>query len=241
MHAGQLLVTQWLLLPYRAYQRADTAPCSPRLWYAHVHLPALAQHDELASVCQAAMENIWNHRRVAETAAKSCMVCYKPSTSVLITPDNKDFFYICPSHLKDRNFAVPTDDEAKAMADKKKKEDLDREIEAVKKEFEEKMKKKQQKKDKKDKDKDAKDKEKDDKKSDKDEQERDDKIKALTDKSEASSTAKAGTDDGPRVFRLQKHFYNMRLEKMRNAEAAKRNLQRLKNPSLFPSVPSGLP
>jgi septal ring factor EnvC (AmiA/AmiB activator) len=208
----------------------------------------LIQHNKLRSLSRAtltttvAMENIWNHRRVAETAAKSCMICYKPSTSVLITPDNKDFFYICPSHLKDRNFAVPTDDEAKVIADKKKKEELDREIEAVKKEFDEKMKKKQQKKDKaKDKDKDAKDKEKDDKKSDKDEQERDDKIKALTDKAEASSTTKAGTDDGPRVFQLQKHFYNMRLEKMRHAEAAKRNLQRLKNPSLFPSVPSGLP
>lgn len=190
------------------------------------------------------MENIWHHRKVAETAAKGCMVCYKPSTSVLITPDNKDFFYICPSHLKDRNFALPTDDEAKAIADKKKKEELDREIEAVKKEYDEKMKKKQQKKDKskdKDKDKDAKDKDKDDKKSDKDEQERDDKIKALTDKADASSTAKAGTDDGPRVFQLQKHFYSMRLEKMRNAEAAKRNRERMRNPSLFPSVPSGNP
>ena len=115
------------------------------------------------------MENIWHHRRVAETAAKGCMICYKPSAGVLITPDSKDFFYICPSHLKDRNFALPTDDEAKAIADRKKKEELDREIEAVKKEYEEKMKKKQQKKDKskdKDKDKDAKGKEKDDKKSD---------------------------------------------------------------------------
>ncbi|THX13348.1 DUF1742-domain-containing protein [Aureobasidium pullulans] len=190
------------------------------------------------------MENIWHHRRVAETAAKGCMICYKPSASVLITPDSKDFFYICPSHLKDRNFALPTDDEAKAIADRKKKEELDREIEAVKKEYEEKMKKKQQKKDKsknKDKDKDAKDKEKDDKKSDQEEKERDDKIKALTDKADASSTTKSGLDDGPRVFQLQKHFYNMRLEKMRNAEAAKRNRERMRNPQLFPSVPSGNP
>ncbi|KAI4721661.1 DUF1742-domain-containing protein [Aureobasidium sp. EXF-10727] len=183
------------------------------------------------------MENIWHHRRVADTAAKGCMVCYKPSASVLITPDSKDFFYICPSHLKDRNFALPTDDEAKAIADRKNKEDLDREIAAVKKEFDEKMKKKQQKKDKA-KDKDAKDKDKTD---DKDEKERDDKIKALTDKADSSSTSKTGTDDGPRVFQLQKHFYNMRLEKLRNAEAAKRQRERLRNPALFPSVPSGNP
>ncbi|KAI5239375.1 DUF1742-domain-containing protein [Aureobasidium subglaciale] len=177
------------------------------------------------------MENIWHHRKVAETAAKGCM----PSSSVLITPDSKDFFYICPSHLKDRNFALPTDDEAKAIAERKKKEELDREIEAVKKEYEEKMKKKQQKKDKsKDKDKDAKGK-------DKEEQERDNKIKALTDKADASSTAKSGVDDGPRVFQLQKHFYNQRLEKMRNAEAAKRARERMRNPQLFPSVPSGNP
>lgn len=159
------------------------------------------------------MENIWHHRRVAETAAKSCMVCYKPSSSVLITPDTKDFFYICPSHLKDRNFALPTDDEAKAMAERKKKEELDREIEAVKKEYEEKMKKKQQKKDKtkdKDKDKDAKDK--DDTKTDAAEKERDDKIKALTDKAGAlSSQAQPTVDDGPRVFRLQKHVSSPQL------------------------------
>lgn len=186
------------------------------------------------------MENIWYHRKVADTAAKACMICYKPSASVLITPDSKDFFYICPSHLKDRNFALPTDDEAKAIADRKKKEELDREIEAVKKEYDDKMKKKQQKKDKA-KDKDAKDKEKEKATDDKDEKERDDKIKALTDKADASSTSKPGTDDGPRVFQLQKHFYNMRLEKMRNAEAAKRNRERLRNPSLFPSVPTGNP
>lgn len=33
--------------------------------------------------------NIYTHRKVAETAAKSCDICYKPSSSVLITPDKK--------------------------------------------------------------------------------------------------------------------------------------------------------
>lgn len=33
--------------------------------------------------------NIYHHRKVAESAAKACDICYKPSTSVLITPGNK--------------------------------------------------------------------------------------------------------------------------------------------------------
>lgn len=33
--------------------------------------------------------NIYTHRKVAETKAKSCDVCFKISSSVLITPDNK--------------------------------------------------------------------------------------------------------------------------------------------------------
>lgn len=35
------------------------------------------------------LQNTWHHRKVADTAAKACFVCYKPSSSVLITPDNK--------------------------------------------------------------------------------------------------------------------------------------------------------
>lgn len=150
------------------------------------------------------MENIWHHRKVADTAAKGCLICYKPSSSVLITPDSKDFFYVCPSHLKDRNFAVPTEDEAKAIADRKKKEELDKEIELIKKEYEEKMKKKKEKRKGKDKDKDKKDdKDKDTKKTEaesdaQDEKEKEDKISALT-KEEPKA------DDGPRIFRLQKY------------------------------------
>ena len=33
--------------------------------------------------------NIYHLRRVADTAAKACSICYKPSSCVLITPDNK--------------------------------------------------------------------------------------------------------------------------------------------------------
>ncbi len=36
-------------------------------------------------------------------------------------------------------------------------------------------------------------------------------------------------------------FYQMRLDKLRNAEIAKRNRERLQNPANFPSVPKNLP
>ncbi len=36
-----------------------------------------------------AFPNVYVHRKVAETKAKSCDICYKLSTSVLITADNK--------------------------------------------------------------------------------------------------------------------------------------------------------
>ncbi|KAF2100676.1 DUF1742-domain-containing protein [Rhizodiscina lignyota] len=183
------------------------------------------------------LKNEWHHRKVAEGQAKACWVCFKPSTSVLITPDNKDFFYICPGHLKDRGFAIPDADEAAAVEERKKKEALDREIEAVKKEYAEKQKEKEKKRKEKEKNKD-KDKKKEDKKEEEeedknDEKERDEKIKSLEQKDPEK------TDDGPRIFNLHKNFYQQRVERLRNIEQAKRNRERLKNPSAFPSVPSG--
>lgn len=38
-----------------------------------------------------------------------------------------------------------------------------------------------------------------------------------------------------------RNFYQQRLDKKRNAEIAKRNRERLQNPSLFPAVPKDLP
>ncbi|KAK4696764.1 hypothetical protein P7C71_g1203, partial [Lecanoromycetidae sp. Uapishka_2] len=90
--------------------------------------------------------NLWHLRKVAEASAKSCDICYKPTTSVLITPDNK--------------------------------------------------------------------------------------IQALTNKQTPTVA-----DDIPRIYTLQKVFYQKRLDRIRNAEIAKRNKERLKNPTMFPSVP----
>jgi len=36
-----------------------------------------------------AFQNVYTHRKVAENAAKGCEICYKPSSSVLVTPDSK--------------------------------------------------------------------------------------------------------------------------------------------------------
>ena len=90
----------------------------------------------------------------------------------------QDHFYACSGHLKDKGFASPIVD-AKEAAEKKKKEELDREIELIKKEHEEKMKRKS--KNKKDKKEDGKENDEKGKKKEEDEEvkaekEKDDKV-----------------------------------------------------------------
>ncbi|KAE8353918.1 VPS4-associated protein 1 [Aspergillus coremiiformis] len=185
-------------------------------------------------------QNNYHLRRVADTAVKSCYVCHKPSSSVLITPDNKDFFYVCPIHLKDRHFCSPIVD-AEEEEKKKKEEALAKEIEKVKKEYEEKQKRKKEKGKGKEKKSDDESKNQEgssnatNKKEQSDEKERDEKIESLKKSASSASTS----DDGPRIFALHKNFYQMRIDRLRNFEAAKRNRQRLQDPSFFPSVPSG--
>ncbi|KAM5369094.1 hypothetical protein ACJZ2D_009189 [Fusarium nematophilum] len=89
--------------------------------------------------------NIYTHRKVADTAAKACDICYKSSTSVLITPDKKG-------------------------------------------------------------------------------------------KEESPAP-----EEEPRVFELKSTFYQQRLMKKRQAEAAKLDRERASKPGYFPSVPSDAP
>ncbi|CAI7651616.1 unnamed protein product [Penicillium bialowiezense] len=190
------------------------------------------------------LTNVYHVRRVAETSAKACMICYKPSTTVMITPDNKDFFYVCPAHLQDRHFCSPIID-TEGQAKRLKDDAMAEEIEKVKKEYEEKQRRKKERKasskdeDEKDKDKDdTNDKGKDTPESSKnDEKERDEKIASIQKKNGTETKP----DDSPRVFSLHKNFYQMRIDRLRNIEMAKRNQERMKNPSLFPSVPTGKP
>ncbi|KAK3388751.1 VPS4-associated protein 1 [Sordaria brevicollis] len=184
--------------------------------------------------------NLYTHRKVAENKSKSCDICYRLSTSVLITPDNKDFFYICPSHLKETSFCTPKID-TEAIEARKKKE-LEEEIERVKKEYEEKQKKKQEKGKEAEKEK-GKDKKEDEKSKDKDEK-KDEKDQEKSKDSRITSregTKSPPVEEEPRTFELRPTFYQQRLLKKRQAEIAKRNRERLQDPTFFPSVPKNLP
>merc|ERR1712000_774866 len=155
--------------------------------------------------------NLYTHRKVAEASAKACDICYKPSTSVLITPDKKDFFYVCVGHLKDRYFCTPKIDEE---ARKKKREQaMAEETERVKKEYEEKQRKKKEKEERA-----KKEKEKDDKDDKNDDEKKKDRKSSDDDKGDS----KEEEEEEPRVFELKSTFYSQRLLKKRQAGAAKR-------------------
>ncbi|KAI0909401.1 VPS4-associated protein 1 [Ustulina deusta] len=184
------------------------------------------------------LPNIWHHRKVADTSAKGCEICFKPSTSVLITPDKQDFFYVCLAHLQDRGFCSPIIDHD-AVAAKRKKE-MDEEVERLKREYEEKQRKKKEKEAEKGKDQDKeKDKKDDQEKGDDKGEKKEDSTSDDKGKSKQKSPAEA--EEEPRVFALQRAFYQRRIDRKRQAEMAKRNRERLNNPNFFPSVPKGLP
>ncbi|KDN62071.1 hypothetical protein CSUB01_10401 [Colletotrichum sublineola] len=180
--------------------------------------------------------NIYTHRKVAESAAKGCDVCYRATSSVLVAQENKDFFYVCPNHLKDKNFCSPIID--KEAVEARKKKELEEEVERVKKEYEEKQKKK---KEKEEKDKNAnKDKEKEKDNNDKNNEDEKKEDGARPPENDGPETPTPSTEE-PRVFALHKNFYGIRLEKKRQMEIARRNRERLQQPNLFPSVPKGAP
>lgn len=192
---------------------------------------SLAAHIDCRTM---AAKNLYHRRLVDQSHAKSCWICYKLSAVVLITPDNDDWFHICPSHLTDRNFATAKD--AEHLQKKKREQDLEAEIEAVKKEYAEKQQKRLEKR----KSKDAKkDQSKTEEKAqdEQDEKEKQEKLNAL----QKTKDAEQNANDGPRVFELHRKFFDMRMQKKRDAENAKRDRARLKNPNTFPSVPTGDP
>ena len=186
-------------------------------------------------------KNLYHRRLVADSAAKACWICYKPSSIVLITPDQDDYFYICAGHLKDTKFATAKD--ADDVAERKRNEELAKEIEAVKKEFEEKMRKKMARRKQKEYEKDGKEEKKKDgkeaeKEDAKDETEKEERLKELEKKKDPAEKTK---EDGPRLFELHKQFWGMRMQKKRDAEVARRNRERLRTQGGLPSVPTGNP
>lgn len=185
-------------------------------------------------------QNKYTVRKVAETAAKACDVCYRPSTTVLITEDNKDFFYICPVHLTDRNFCGPIIDAEAAKA--KRERQMAEEKAKILKEFEEKQKKKKEKEEKansKDADKD-KDKSKDDDK-DKKEDKSDEKKSDAAGSKEPEDSAAADEETEIRAYELKRSFFDQRVKRRRQAEAAKRDRERASQPGYFPDAPTHTP
>ncbi|TGZ83984.1 DUF1742-domain-containing protein [Ascodesmis nigricans] len=184
-------------------------------------------------------QNNYIHRRVAPASAKPCFICYRSSTSVLITPDNADWFYTCASHLEDRGFAAKNGPN-KEDVEKERKEKLEKEMERVKKEWEEKEKKKKMTKE------DGKDEEgkrKKDEKRGETKQEKDKEKEKEGDKSkkdDAQGKEKEATKpSGPDSYTLHKKIFEMRLNRLRQQQQAKRNLELLKSASL--NVPKGDP
>lgn len=53
--------------------------------------------DQRRNAAMASFPNVYTHRKVAEAASKRCEICFKPSTSVLVTPD-KQVRLIISSH-----------------------------------------------------------------------------------------------------------------------------------------------
>jgi len=195
----------------------------------------------MAATAAAGPKNLYHRRLVAEGSAKACWICYKPSSTVLITAESSDdWFHICPGHLTDRKFAIPKDEED--LVKKKQEEELKKEIEAVKKEYEERQRKKAEKRKAKEK-KDGKqpDEKADQKKEDdEDEKVKEEKVKALEEK-KIGSEQKGNAVEGPRIFELQKNFWQMRMQKRREAEFARKNRERMRQPGLFPAVPGNNP
>ncbi|KAK4151726.1 hypothetical protein C8A00DRAFT_35626 [Chaetomidium leptoderma] len=186
-----------------------------------------------------AFPNVYTHRKVADTKAKSCDICFKLSCSVLITSDNRDWFYVCPSHLKDTGFCTPKIDHAAIEA--RKKRELEEEVERVKKEYEEKQKKKKEKAEKGEKKDEVEDKKGKDGKSGEDINKSQDKPEPIKDGTATSPAEEEGEEEEPRVFELKSTFYQQRVNRKRQAEIAKRNRERMQNPTFFPSVPKNLP
>ncbi|KAF7558438.1 hypothetical protein G7046_g5712 [Stylonectria norvegica] len=146
----------------------------------------------------------------------------------------KDFFFVCPAHLKDHYFCTPKIDQEALKAKREKK--LEEEKERLKKEYEEKQRKK--------KEKEAKSKEKDDDKGkdkDKDKDKKDDDKKDEPKAEKDKEQDESSEEEEPRVFELKGTFYTQRLMKKRQIEAKKRDRERASQPGYFPSVPSDLP
>lgn len=228
-----LLPTTTYSLPYTTQLHLSGFACDTLLGPARWALASPAQHAKMAL-------NLYHRRLVRDSDSKACWICYKPTATVLSAPDNSDWFFICPGHLSDPKFAISKD--AEDLSKKQKDAEIEKEIEAVKKEFQEKMKKKMDRQRIKEWEKEGKNvKEEQKKLADLDEkklkEEEEAKLKELEEKKKKQSSQEKVVVDGPRIFELHKNFWQMRVQKKAQAAAAKRQAERMRNPTFFPSVP----
>lgn len=86
------------------------------------------------------LSNSYIQKRVANTDAKACFLCYKPTTSVMVSEaPGVDYFFACDTHLSDPGFAVVEQACQTAIAEREQKI---RELEAIRTQWEEVQKKK---------------------------------------------------------------------------------------------------
>ncbi|AET41668.1 Vfa1p Ecym_8398 [Eremothecium cymbalariae DBVPG len=54
------------------------------------------------------MENVYTKRKVSAASASTCLVCLKPTTTVMYNKSGQDWFYCCDLHILDNpQFAQP--------------------------------------------------------------------------------------------------------------------------------------
>ncbi|TQS34856.1 hypothetical protein Golomagni_04746 [Golovinomyces magnicellulatus] len=197
--------------------------------------------------------NLYTHRQVAGTAAKPCEICSKPSTSVLLASGNKDFFYVCSIHLKDKGFCRPSQNENSVTA--QNNQELNDEILRLKLKYDEKKNKKKT----------------EDRKEQENKEQTTEKVdlKGSDPKSTdqvvsyhptlfildiLASSSHSNTNDlkkkvlspvssveGTKDFVLLDIFYQQRINKKRHIDILKQRNERILNPNLFPQVPKNTP
>ncbi|KAG0639586.1 VPS4-associated protein 1 [Tuber brumale] len=185
-------------------------------------------------------QNTYHLRKVADSSSKPCTICYKHTSQVLITPDRKDFFYVCLSHTRDRGFAtavvVATQEETEEARKAREEKELEAEVERVKKEF---LEKENKRKAGKGKGNDQKKEGEEEKKKKGEEKEKGEEAKKEKEKEEEEKKKKK-KDEEPRIFTLHKIVFESRVRRYRQVQLAKLNQDRLRN-GAFPSVPTGSP
>lgn len=181
--------------------------------------------------------NEYAKRLVGASDGKACVVCFKPTSVVLLSANKVDFFYICGSHLKDTSFASPVYpdkynqlleqrlSQEKALVQAREKVELnkpyawDKLVSWGKKD------------------------KKDDKETDKPAKET---YESMVEKHEQAKKDLAETNDAIAAFdfknfKLDKNMYKTRVNGHIQAKVRSARQKEMHNPSFFPSVPSAAP